>query len=117
AHRAVRRSWADLARTRLSDLLWPFAVWSILIAPFWFVHLRAGGLDASRMVLGGLAFGGTRLWFLTALAVFLIIGKLTWRAPVPVLIVAATLAYGLRGPFLAWLAPLLPEPLVENIGR
>lgn len=117
AHGAVRRSWSALAATRLSDLLWPFAVWSVLIAPLWFVRLEAGGQDGLAPVIGGLLFGGTHLWFLTALAVFLVIGKITRRFPIPTLIVAAALAYWLAGPIGAWLHTVLPAALADNVTR
>ncbi|MGV2983036.1 acyltransferase family protein [Microbacterium sp. AGC85] len=117
AHRAVQRPWRTLLRTRISDLLWPFAVWSVLIAPLWFVRLEATGVDGFGYVLGGIAFGGTHLWFLTALALFLVVGKATSRVPRSTLVVAACLAFVLRYPVSAWLSPDLPQALTDNIGR
>lgn len=117
AHRAVRRPWGTLLRTRISDLLWPFALWTALIAPLWFTRLKAEGADAFGLVLGGFAFGGTHLWFLTALALFLVVGKLTSRAPRLTLLLAAGLAFAIRYPLSAWLSPDLPPALTDNIGR
>lgn len=117
AHRAVRRPWGTLLRTRISDLLWPFALWTVFIAPLWFVRLEAEGADAYGQVLGGLAFGGTHLWFLTALALFIAVGKLTSRVPRLTLLIAACLAFVVRYSVSAWLSPELPSALTANIDR
>jgi uncharacterized membrane protein YcfT len=117
AYRAVRRPWATLLSTRISDVLWPFALWSILIAPLWHVRLRATGADASGQVLEGLFSGGTHLWFLTALALFIAVGKLTWRAPRLTLIVAACLAFIFRYPAAEWVNSELPAALAQNVDR
>jgi surface polysaccharide O-acyltransferase-like enzyme len=117
AYRAVRRSWRELALTRLGDLLWPFAVWTVLISPLWFVRLEGTGSDGLPAVLGAVAFAGAHLWFLTALAAFLLVAKLTWRAPVPAVLAAAALAFILRAPAIGWLSAHLPPALADNVGR
>lgn len=117
AHRAVQRPWGTLLRTRISDLLWPFALWSVLIAPLWFLRLEATGVDGYGFVLGGLAFGGTHLWFLTALALFLIVGKATSRTPRLTLFVAALLAFVIRYPVSVWMSSDLAPALTDNVSR
>lgn len=117
AVRAIRRGWGELFRTRLLDLLWPFAIWTLLIAPLWSLRLYETGSPHIRPVLDALAFGSGHLWFLPALVVFLVVAKLVSRAPLVAIAVAAVLAYGLRGPIVAWADQTLYAPLAIDLSR
>lgn len=117
AYDALRRRWGVFARTRLIDLLWPFALWSVLIGSLWGIRLRATEGESPVLALFWALSGGSQLWFLPALALFLVVGKLTVRYPVATIVAAAALAL-VAQPFLVpALMGSLPEPIATNLGR
>lgn len=92
AHRAVSRPLRHTVRTKVIDLLWVFVVWSIAFAiPY---GIYASPTDRSAGILQNLSTipqGGTAYWFLFALPVFFLLGKLFSRTPVTLVVVAALL--------------------------
>lgn len=117
AYRAVNRSWKVLFRTRVSDLIWPYVTWTMLIGLFWSVRLNADGAELAPTLVGAFAFGGAHLWFLTTLTMFLVLSKLAARIPLAALFAAALVAFWLRPILLAYLDPYVPADLHTNIGR
>jgi uncharacterized membrane protein YcfT len=102
----LRRSWSDLWRTRLSLLVWPFAVWLLLrFGWFWLVPLpsRPSENDPARL-LAALWAPANGLWFLHALVVFTVLAKVTLRVPATVqLATAGAVSAALLGPWtLPW---------------
>lgn len=82
ARRAIERPWADLIRTRFADVLWPFFVWSALVALPW--SARVSPEDRWSNVttnLSAIALGGAHYWYLPALAFALAVAKLSRRVP------------------------------------
>ncbi|OUE08973.1 Inner membrane protein YcfT [Clavibacter michiganensis] len=81
---AIRRSWGGLWNTRLALLVWVLAIWSIIR----FLFFTAVPLDSRlyesdpRGLLLAFVLPSTGLWFLHALAVFLVVAKLAQPLPV-----------------------------------
>lgn len=79
----VRRSWPELWRTRLSLLVWPFAVW-ILVRFAWFqvvpLPSRPSENDVGRLLASAYA-PANGLWFLHALVLFTVLAKVTRTVP------------------------------------
>jgi len=68
-------------------------------------------------VAGSLLLGGAHYWYLPALVLFLVVGKLVARAPITALIGAGVLAF-IVAPFaLPWLSAHTPALLAANLGR
>ena len=109
----VRRSWPELWRTRLSLLVWPFAVW-LLVRFAWFQAVplpsRPSENDVGRL-LASVYAPATGLWFLHALVLFTVLAKLTRTVPrVVQLGLAGVVAALLLGPVD------LPWPYPERLG-
>lgn len=111
AHRAVTRTWAELARTRFAGLLWPFALWTVLIALPWSLRVDHADPSANFGIAGAaVVFAGAHFWYLPALVLFLALAKAVRPHPVIALlasvIVSVVIApllspvYGLLGPVL-----------------
>ncbi|GAA4968380.1 acyltransferase family protein [Kineococcus glutinatus] len=125
AVRALQRPWPVVRRPRVATyaylhVVW-FAVWAL-------AALAAGALVGAGVLRGGLglvvppevpqlllaaAVGGVGPWFLYALALYFVVGRLTRRLPAPLVVgVAALVAVAA---FARWLpAPLGVEPVLEN---
>ncbi|WP_316288629.1 acyltransferase [Clavibacter michiganensis] len=81
---AVRRSWPELWNSRIAILVWALAIWSVLR----FLYFSVVPLDSRphegdpRALLLAFVFPATGLWFLHALAVFLVVAKIAYgRVP------------------------------------
>lgn len=97
---AVRRSWSALWRTRLSVLVWVFLVWTVLRFAYYQVIPEPIDLNQSSWVdfVLSVVRPSNGLWFLFALAVFLVAakaldGRIDKRIPIAVAGVAATIMY------------------------
>lgn len=86
ARAVITRSWRELWRTRLSPLMWALLVWSVIRFCYFLVVPNPTGMDETNIV--DLLLTPVRpsngLWFLFALAVFLVVakaldGRLDWR--------------------------------------
>ncbi len=105
----LRRSWGELWHSRLSLLVWPFAVWLLLrFGWFWLVPLpsRPSENDAHRL-LASLWAPANGLWFLHALVLFTVLAKVTVRVPAWVQLgLAGAASAALLGPLtLPWTYP------------
>lgn len=111
AHRAVTRTWAELARTRFAGLLWPFALWTALIALPWSLRVDHADPSANFGTAGAaVVFAGAHFWYLPALVLFLALAKAVRPHPVIALLAAVIVSvviapllspvYGLLGPVL-----------------
>lgn len=97
----VRRPWTALWRSRLSVLLWAFAVWTLVRFGYYAavpLESRPEEHDPARLVQA-LWAPPTGLWFLFALAAFTVLAKLTRRVPLVIQVAVAAGVSGLvRGP-------------------
>ncbi|WP_345751788.1 acyltransferase family protein [Microbacterium rhizophilus] len=89
---AVRRTWARLWSTRLAVLVWVFVLWTIL--RFLYYRVMPEPIDLNQSSWVDLVLSVVRpsngLWFLFALAVFLVVGKaVDARAPRAVVLAVA----------------------------
>lgn len=114
---AVERSWSALARTRILDLLWPFAIWTLLITGPWLVRTEIQGDANWSYAIAAIFFGGAHIWFLPALACFLCIAKLASPVRIPALLVAAAASWVFQPELRSWLALWSDLALRDNLGR
>lgn len=109
----LRRPWGRLWRTRLSPLVWAFAVWLLLrFAWFQLVPLpsRSSENDVDRLLAAAYA-PANGLWFLHALVVFTVVAKLSARVPAGwQLAVSGAVSAALLGPLS------LPSAYLERLG-
>ncbi len=102
----VRRTWPELWRTRLSLLVWPFAVW-LLVRFAWFqlvpLPSRPSENEVGRLLASAYA-PANGLWFLHALVLFTVLAKVTRGVPRWVqLVLAGAVSAALLGPVdLPW---------------
>ncbi|MGC5616672.1 acyltransferase family protein [Georgenia sp. Z1491] len=105
AHRAVRRPWPVVARSRVLVLLWPYVLWSLAFASFaGFAYQPAAPEAYALDRLKAIPFAGTAYWFLAVLVVFFVTAKLLRRWPAVVL--GLTLVLAATAPYL--------EPVIEE---
>ena len=117
ATRAIERPWRSIIEGRFLVLLWPFFIWTALVAPFWAFRVSYDEPTAlAPTALATLAFGGAHYWYLPALVVAIALARLTRRIRVPTLVVAAVLAFGGKAMFAPLLAPL-GSVFATNIDR
>ena len=117
AVRALERRWAQVRRPRVLDMLWPFAIWSVAVAPFWALEYGLGwngvvtALSWIPLLTGG-------YWYLPALVVFFlvtwIVGRYRW------ILLAVATAVWLFAPLFASTILALPAgktlyPLMLNL--
>jgi uncharacterized membrane protein YcfT len=123
AVRAVERPWRLLVRTRFTSLLWPFALWTLLIALPWSSRTYPDDpLINAEGVASSLLLGGTHFWYLPALVIVTSVAKLVRRVSLVAIVAAATVNLwvtanlnqfvGVMGPYLGinldrWLLCLL----------
>lgn len=82
AQRALTRSWSSLWRTRFAAVLWPFALWTVLIAVPWSYRVNVSDpLQNASLAGSALAFAGAHFWYLPALVLFLVVAKILRRTP------------------------------------
>ncbi|WP_168209091.1 acyltransferase family protein [Agromyces intestinalis] len=118
AARAVERPWRRLAGTRFLDLLWPFAIWTALVAPVWMLRSDPADPMALAGTAGaGLVLGGLHYWYLPALVVCLVVARLVRRHPVAAVVVSGVVAFGLRSLITPQLAVLGLPVLAANLDR
>lgn len=99
-----KRSWKELARSKLALFVWVFLVWEVIGSA---AMMLATGLQGSRLGFRDVAFGlvvsllvpRLEVWFIWALALFFVVAKLTRPLPawlqIGVAAVASTLALAL----------------------
>lgn len=119
AQSALRRPWSLLWRRRVGNLLWPFALWSVLfgvVYAYGYWYERANPWDTMRQQWLAIPLGGTAYWYLSLLVIFFVIARLARAHPGVVLTVALV---GWLGSGLATrlLADALPPDAVTNLGR
>lgn len=94
AVRAIQRSWRGLFASRLALLLYMYALWMVVRTVwFTFVPWPLDSLEPWLSLLVAPVWPSNGLWFLYALMLYLVLGKLTARlAPAIVLVPLAALA-------------------------
>lgn len=119
AARALSRPWSALRRPKVADLLWPFALWSVIygVATGAAYATEPGGWTGAAFTSWwGIPAGGTAYWYLTALVVFFCVSRLARRFGASLVLVA----------FVAWLGasslsavitPVLGTTLSTNVVR
>jgi uncharacterized membrane protein YcfT len=92
AARAITRPWARLWRPRILNLLWPFALWSVIFGFVWvyavFPDDMAPWFSYNLRVI---PFGGLAYWYLWTLVVFFVIARVLRRFPIELLLVSVAL--------------------------
>lgn len=117
AQRAVRRPWRELTRTRFLSLLWPFAVWTVLIAVPWSYRVAYSDPLANVEMAGtALIFAGTHFWYLPALVVFIATAKLLANHPA-IALGGSAAAVVIAAFGMTWLTNLLGPVLGVNVYR
>lgn len=109
---AIARSWRELLSGRVLLLVWCYLLWQPIGSLTALVAARFTGdhLEPMRMALSLLATPARprfELWFLWALALFLVVTKLLQRVPVAALIAASGVVSAI------WLSGLVPA---TNLG-
>ncbi|MFE6963891.1 acyltransferase family protein [Agromyces sp. NPDC057679] len=108
ATRALDRPFAAVRRSRILDLLWPYAIWSLAFAPCWAFAYGAGLADLPR-ALGWIPELSGAYWYLPALVVFFLAARAAGRHRAALLGVAVLL--WLCAPVLAPFVTTLPAGL------
>ncbi|MEJ5914109.1 acyltransferase family protein [Pseudokineococcus sp. 1T1Z-3] len=108
AARALERPWRALLRGKVLVLLWLYLLWMVLGAALYSVvpyarHAEADPGGAWGAALLGLALPDNSLWYLYALAVFTVLGRLLRRVPTAALLLGAALVS-------VTVVALVPEP-------
>jgi uncharacterized membrane protein YcfT len=101
AVRAVQRPWADLLRRRVTSDLWVYLLWaSAAFAAFTLLPYARDDLPTgvSGWLLDTLLLPGNGAWYLLALALYLVAGRLTRSVPTRVLLPAAAVVAAAFGP-------------------
>jgi uncharacterized membrane protein YcfT len=82
AARAIERSWGGLWRSRLALLVYVYLLWSVIRA-LWFtvVPWPLGDVPPALALVLAPVWPTSGLWFLYALVLYLVIGRLTARLP------------------------------------
>lgn len=99
AARALHRPWSQVLRPRLSDLLWPYLLWSMLFALTGWPRYAPGDMGGFILdELTGLLMIASPYWFIAALPIFFVVTRLARSRP-RLLVAVALLAYA-AAPFL-----------------
>lgn len=137
---AIQRPWAMVWRKRVGDLLWPFALWTLLFAvPYALAYAEQSVTGTALEAASWTPIAAGAYWYLPALAVFFAAAWLLRRAPVVLLVIAVVLWRGapfIRGAvggfidpdatltiyrwatFLVWFAlGAAARPLIERIAH
>ena len=137
---AIQRPWALVWRKRVGDLLWPFALWTLLFAaPYALAYAEQSVTGTALEAASWTPIAAGAYWYLPALAVFFAAAWLLRRTPVVLLVIAVVLWRGapfIRGAvddvidpdatltiyrwatFLVWFAlGAAARPLIERIAH
>jgi uncharacterized membrane protein YcfT len=88
---AARRPWKAVRRGRVAKFYYLYAIWFAVHTTVLAFVPRFDTLAAHSAleVLEQVTITPTNLWYLIALALYFVVGKLTWRLPAPVVLGAA----------------------------
>ncbi|MCE5288353.1 MAG: acyltransferase family protein [Nocardiaceae bacterium] len=134
AQKMIKMAWLPVLRTRVGLMIYLYVVWLFM---FFVVHnllpdeVRHRGYARASNLITGLYWPTNALWYLYAIAIFIVLAKLLRRAPIPVqlglaLVSAVWIQYDnyVRFPFsnffeyfLYFLIGLHLKDLVIEIGR
>jgi uncharacterized membrane protein YcfT len=130
----LSRSWGQLVRRRVLNLVWVYLAWCVLQAVVLTAFLGEIGLDSWRQAALALVWPQQNLWFLFALALYLVVARAMRPLPAWVqigaalaLAVPAASGLALVSPtnpavgktveyFLAFVAAVHLRPLVDRLG-
>ncbi|KRC34160.1 acyltransferase [Oerskovia sp. Root22] len=119
ATRAVSRPWSALRRPKVADLLWPFALWSVIygVATGAAYATEPGGWTGAAFASWwAIPAGGTAYWYLTALVVFFCVARLARRFGAALVLVAFVAWLGASGLSVV-VSPVLGTALSTNLVR
>lgn len=104
---AVQRPWSRVWRKRVADLVWPFALWTVLFAvPYALAYSEAGVTGTALEAASWALIAAGAYWYLPALAVFFVVAWLLRRTPLLLLVLAVALWRG---------APVIRSALGDEI--
>lgn len=117
AARAMERDWSALVRPRVWNLVWPFAIWSVVFAVVTgFAYQPDDPLGYTRENLAAIPVGGTAYWYLAVLVVFFLTARLFRRFGAS-LVVLAVAAVGVAPLVAPYLTDVVGVAAATNVGR